>query len=179
MSWTAACTLDAAPIGIASARVDGNDAAHSTVAAAAIPSIHLRIRLPSSLIGIRRYALRRNAERAASRCYRRRWKQASAELDHSLVVVDDHLESPCGRSAALSRPCEGSPQNSRHAGRVRLLTSTTSDGMKKASHPRSPSPSMPVMRERTWLKPGDQRNNGVLPRGALAAAVQSSWNCRR
>jgi len=46
MPWTAACTLDAAPIGIASARVDGNDAAHSKVAAAASPNINLRIRFP-------------------------------------------------------------------------------------------------------------------------------------
>jgi len=54
-----------------------------------------------SLIGIRRYALRRNAERAAGRCYRRRWKQASAEMDiiHSSSLTTSSSVPGGARSA--------------------------------------------------------------------------------
>jgi hypothetical protein len=98
MSWTAACTLDAAPIGIASARVDGSDAAHSKVAAAASPKINFRIR---SLFVGRQSTLCTSSKcrNAARRCYRRRQEQASAEMDHS-VRQTSSAPSAIRRSAA-------------------------------------------------------------------------------
>jgi hypothetical protein len=129
MSWTAACTLDAAPIGIASARVAGSDAAHSKVAAAASPNINFRIRFPFvwSTFDVMHLVEMSNAAR---RCYWRRSEQASAEVDlramrgPRLADLRQEKKPQVGNVSDLRHICDadaGSPTQRRAAGHAKQL----------------------------------------------------------